>query len=76
MGQKYCVNNNSQTSEPNEFVNLINYWITGKYDRQTSEPDDYMGSCDTTFYNINKNEMIISFFGYKIKNSDNDPNIR
>ena len=37
MGQKYCVNNNSHTSEPNEFVILINYWITGKNDRQTSE---------------------------------------
>ena len=23
MGQKYCVNNNSQTSEPDEFVNLL-----------------------------------------------------
>ena len=32
--------------------------------------------CDTTFYNINKKEMIISFLHTKIKNSDNDPNIR
>ena len=32
--------------------------------------------CDTTFYNINKKEMIISFLDTKIKNSDNDPNIR
>ena len=28
----------------NEFDNLINYWITGKNDRQTSEPIMYMGS--------------------------------
>ena len=28
--------------------------------------------CDTTFYNINKKEI----FGYKNKNSDNDPDIR
>ena len=32
--------------------------------------------CDTTFYNINKKEMIISFLDRKIKNSDNDPYIR
>jgi hypothetical protein len=32
--------------------------------------------CDTTFYNINKKQMIISFLDTKIKNSDNDPNIR
>ena len=39
MGQKYCVNNSSQTSEPDEFINFIDYWITGKNDRQTSEPE-------------------------------------
>ena len=32
--------------------------------------------CVTTFYIINKKEMIISFWDSKIKNSDNDPNIR
>ena len=31
--------------------------------------------CDTTFYNINKKDDNI-FFGYKNKNSDNDPDIR
>jgi hypothetical protein len=25
-----------ETSEPNEFVKLVDYWITGKNDRQTS----------------------------------------
>jgi hypothetical protein len=44
MGQKYCVRNNSHKSEPFEFVNFINYWITGKNDRKTSEPVMYMGS--------------------------------
>jgi integrase/recombinase XerD len=32
--------------------------------------------CDPTFYNINKKEMIIFFLDTKIKNSDNDQNIR
>jgi hypothetical protein len=32
--------------------------------------------CVTKFYNITKKEMIISFLDSKIKNSDNDPNIR
>jgi hypothetical protein len=27
----------SKPSEPDELVNLSNYWITGKNDRQTSE---------------------------------------
>jgi integrase/recombinase XerD len=32
--------------------------------------------CDTTFYNINKKEMIISFLDTKIKKSEDDPDIR
>lgn len=32
--------------------------------------------CDTTFYNINKKEMIISFLDTKIKNSEDEPDIR
>ena len=32
--------------------------------------------CDTTFYNINKKEMILSFLDTKIKNSEDDPDIR
>ena len=31
---------------------------------------------DTTFYNINKKEMIISFLDTKIKNSEDEPDIR
>ena len=30
-----------ETSEPNEFVILIDYWITDKNDRQTSEPNEF-----------------------------------
>jgi len=35
MGQKYCVNNNSHTSEPDKLLILL-IRITGKNDRQTS----------------------------------------
>jgi hypothetical protein len=32
--------------------------------------------CDTTFYNINKKEMIVSFLDTKIKTSGDEPDIR
>jgi hypothetical protein len=32
--------------------------------------------CDTAFYNINKQEMIISFLDTKIKNSEDELDIR
>jgi hypothetical protein len=32
--------------------------------------------CYTTFYNINKKEMVISFLDTKIKNSEDEPDIR
>ncbi len=35
MGQKYCVNNNSHTSEPNEFVNFL---IIGLQAKMTVKP--------------------------------------
>ena len=37
MGQKYRVNNNSQTSEPDEFVNLL---IIGLQAKMTVKPLD------------------------------------
>ena len=67
MGQKYCVNNNSHTSEPNEFVILINYWITGKNDRQTSEPE-----LRTMIFILAYSLYCISIIKIDIKNTRNN----
>ena len=70
MGHKYCIKNNSHTSEPDEFFNLI--WlirIKDKNDRKTSEPNEFfnliwliriIGEIDRQTSTI-KTEMILTY---------------